>query len=70
MATHSRILALENPRDRGAKQATVCRVAQGQTQLKQLSTHASHPPHEAQDTEIKWILEYFAFDFQNPSPAS
>ena len=31
---------LENPMDRGAWKATVHRVAQSQTQLKQLSTHA------------------------------
>ena len=38
MATHSSILALDNPMDRGAWQATVHRVAQSQTRLKQLST--------------------------------
>ena len=70
MATHSSIVALENPRDRGAWWATVCRVSHSLTQLKQLSTHASHPPHEAQETEREWILEYFALDFQNPSPAT
>jgi len=31
---------LENPMDRGARQATVHRVANRQTQLKQLSMHA------------------------------
>ena len=31
---------LENPMDRGAWKATVHRVAQSQTQLKQLRTHA------------------------------
>ena len=31
---------LENPRDRGAWKATIHRVAQSQTQRKQLSTHA------------------------------
>ena len=31
---------LENPMDRGAWWATVSRVAQNQTRLKQLSTHA------------------------------
>ena len=30
---------LENPRDRGARQATVHRVAKSWTQLKRLSTH-------------------------------
>ena len=38
MATHSSILALENPTDRGAWQATVHRVTQSWTQLKQLNT--------------------------------
>ena len=40
MATHSNILAWENPMDRGAWQATatVHGVAQSWTQLKQLST--------------------------------
>ena len=33
---------LENPMDRGANWATVQGVAQSQTQLKQLSTHAKH----------------------------
>ena len=32
---------LENPMDRGAWQAAVCRVAKSQTQLKRLSTHMS-----------------------------
>ena len=32
---------LENPMDRGAWQATVHRVAQSQTQLKQLSTYTN-----------------------------
>ena len=31
---------LENPMDRGAGRATVHRIAQSQTQLKRLSTHA------------------------------
>ena len=70
MATHSSILALENPRDRGAWWAPVRRVSHSLTQLKQLGTHASHPPHEAQETETEWILEYSALDFQNPSPAT
>ena len=34
MATHSSILAWKIPTDRGAWQATVHRVLQGQTQLK------------------------------------
>ena len=38
MATSSRIL-LENPMDRGAWQATVHRVTESQTRLKQLRMH-------------------------------
>ena len=34
MSTLSSILALENPRDRGAWRATVCRVAQSRMRLK------------------------------------
>ena len=40
MATHSSIIAWRNPMDRGVWQATVHGVTKGQTQLKQLSTHA------------------------------
>ena len=39
MATHSSILALENPVDRGAWQATVHSIAQRRAQLKRQSTH-------------------------------
>ena len=39
MTTHSSILALANPMDRSAWQATVHTVAQSWTQQKQLSTH-------------------------------
>ena len=37
-ATHSGLL-VENPRYRGAWQATVCRAAKSQTRLIQLNTH-------------------------------
>ena len=37
LATHSSILCLENPMDRGAWQATVHGVTKSQTQLKRLS---------------------------------
>ena len=40
MATHSSILALRIPMDRGTRWAPVHRVAKSRTQLKQLSTHA------------------------------
>ena len=36
---------LKNPMDRGAWQATVQRVTQGQTRLKQLRTHACRHIH-------------------------
>ena len=39
---HGNPPCLENPRDKGAWQATVHRVAQSRTQLKQLSMHAPH----------------------------
>ena len=39
MATHSSMLAWRIPTDRGAWQATVHRVTDSQTQLKQLSAH-------------------------------
>ena len=41
MATHSSILAWENPMDRGARQATVHRVTKSWTRPKRLSTHSS-----------------------------
>ena len=40
MATHSSILASENPMDRGACQGTVHRIAQSQTPLKQIHMQA------------------------------
>ena len=40
MATHSSILAWRIPMDRGALGATVHKVTESWTQLKQLSTHA------------------------------
>ena len=42
MATHSSILAWRIPMDRGAWWAIVHRVAQSQTQLKQLSTYTNY----------------------------
>ena len=38
-ATHSSILAWRIPMDRGARWATVHRVAKGRTRLKRLTTH-------------------------------
>ena len=45
-ATHSSILCLENPMDKGAWWATVHGVAQSWTWLKQLSTHTRCSEHE------------------------
>ena len=42
LATHSSILALENPIERGAWHTPVHRVAQGQTRLKWLSVYPCH----------------------------
>ena len=39
MATHSSILGLDNPMDRGAWRTTVHGVAKSQTGLKQLNMH-------------------------------
>ena len=55
MATHSSILALENPMDRGAWQAAVHRVAPSQPRLKQLSTH----PHKQDSLGSSMILKSF-----------
>ena len=41
MATHSSVLALENPMDGGAWWAAVYGVAQSRTQLKRLSSSSS-----------------------------
>ena len=42
---------LENPMDRGAWKATVHKVAESQTQLKRLNTHASR-------TEVLWPVVF------------
>ena len=47
MVTHSSILAWRIPIDRGARWATVHRVAQSQTRVKQLSMHAVSLPYVA-----------------------
>ena len=44
MATHSSILAWDNPMVRGAWWATVHGVTKSQTQMKSLSMQACHPP--------------------------
>ena len=41
MATHSSVLAMENPRDGGAWWAAVSGVTQSQTRLKRLSSSSS-----------------------------
>ena len=47
---------LENPMDRGAWQATVNRVAQSQTQLKWLSTHACEHVHVCVNLSVRVTL--------------
>jgi len=49
MATHPSILAWRIPMDRGVWWATVHRVAQRRTRLKQLSTHTHTHTHTLQD---------------------
>ena len=44
MATHSSILAWDNPMVRGAWWATVHGVTKSQTRMKSLSMQACHPP--------------------------
>ena len=51
-ATHSSILALENPMDRGAWQATVHSVTKSQTRLKRLSTHTYKEAKKADALEL------------------
>ena len=43
MATHSSVLFLGNPMDRGAWQVTVHEVAKSQTQLSDLNFHTFSP---------------------------
>ena len=56
MATHSSS-CLENSLDRGTWWATVHRVAQSQTQLKQLITHAHNKSGYLQKYGLKTILK-------------
>ena len=65
MATHSSLLAWRNPKDRGAWQGTVHRIAKSWTQLKRLSTHPTiapfwvcvapaSPTHDAHIATLRW----------------
>ena len=54
MATHSSVLALENPRNGGAWWAAIYGVAQSRTQLKQLSS--SNSKHKVMMTTLWSIL--------------
>ena len=48
---------LENPRDRGAQQAAVCRVAQSRTRLKRLSSSSrssSHSREAGESVSVMW----------------
>ena len=49
---------LENPVDRGARQTIVHRITKSQTQLKQLSTHASSFPTSFIEETILSPIEY------------
>ena len=61
MATHSRILACENPMDRRAWQATVHSISKSWTVLKQLSTHA----HKLKRYFNTVLQLYFSFVYYN-----
>ena len=56
MATHSSILCLENPKDRGACRATVYRVAKSWTRLKWLNTQAQWVQKELSELYLKWLI--------------
>ena len=51
---------LENPMDSGAWWAAVCRAAEGQTRLKQLSTHAHVMKHVSCNTFSSILVFYFS----------
>ena len=54
-------LCLKNPMDREAWDSTVNRVAQSQTQLKQLSTHAQSLEQQLIHSEAQMNINYFGF---------
>ena len=51
---------LENPMDSGAWWAAVCRAAESQTRLKQLSTHAQGMKHVSCNTFSSILVFYFS----------
>ena len=52
MATHSSILGLENPKDRGAWGATVCGVVKSRTRLRGFHFNfTSHAQYELKKTQ-------------------
>ena len=54
-------LCLKNPMDREAWDTTVNRVAQSQSQLKQLSTHAQSLEQQLIHSEAQMNVNYFGF---------
>ena len=54
---------LENPLDRGAWWATVCRVTQSQTRLKWLGTHTVSVINPPEDPRIHWSQGVFPLGF-------
>ena len=54
----SQYSCLENPMDREAWWATILGVAQGQTRLKQLSTHLVCKPNLLQAKRIIWLPHF------------
>ena len=58
MATHSSILAWRIPTDRGARRATVHRVAKSQTRLKRLSMNTHKRGAELGLTGMQFVSEF------------
>ena len=61
MATHSSILAWRIPTDRGARRATVHRVAKSQTRLKRLSMNTHKRGAELGLTGMQFVSEFSQF---------
>ena len=63
MASHSSVLALENPRDGGGWWAAIYGVAQSRTRLKRLSSssssHEESPKSPLKDTKCLLYFIYF-----------
>ena len=61
MATHSSILCLENPMDKGDWWAVICGVTQSWTQLKQLSSSSSMRQSNCLATLVKQLNADLSF---------